>query len=241
MTRPPASLPPAASGPGDDPPDEDDALAAEYVLGVLAAPEREAVTRRLRDDPALRMRVADWEARLAPLNAAYAAVAPPDLLPRIEARLFGRTRQRRGLRWWMGAAAGLALGGAVATALLLALPFAPVSPPGPVQGVATLGATLATEDGTLSFAVAYVPQTGTLAVSRGSGSAAAAGRDYELWRIGADGVPVSLGLLRDTTEQRTVSGLSEGIVLAVSLEPAGGSPGPAPTGPVLAASPLTPR
>ncbi len=68
---------------------------------------------------------------------------------------------------------------------------------------------------------------------------AQAGRVYELWILRDDGVPVSLGLLPQTGDASltlsaaAVDGLQRGRTLAVSLEPPGGSPEPAPTGPVL--------
>ena len=68
--------------------------------------------------------------------------------------------------------------------------------------------------------------------------------DVELWFIIGTNPPVSLGLLpRDpparfvlTQEQKSL--FTEGTVLAVSLEPAGGSPTGPPTGPVVAAGPI---
>lgn len=63
--------------------------------------------------------------------------------------------------------------------------------------------------------------------------------DYQLWALGDDGVPVSLGLLPQSGE-RTLTLTPDAIValegsttLAVSLEPLGGSPLATPTGPVL--------
>ncbi len=61
----------------------------------------------------------------------------------------------------------------------------------------------------------------------------------ELWVLRDDGVPVSLGLLPQAGDRvhsladTTVDALRRGSVLAVSLEPVGGSPEAAPTGPVL--------
>lgn len=65
------------------------------------------------------------------------------------------------------------------------------------------------------------------------------GNDYELWVLRDDGVPVSLGLLPQSGERQlslsaaAVDALGSGDVLAVSLEPLGGSPAAVPTGPVL--------
>jgi anti-sigma-K factor RskA len=66
-----------------------------------------------------------------------------------------------------------------------------------------------------------------------------AGKSYELWGLPDGGAPVSLGLLpasgevrRDLVAAQRVA-LAASTKVAVSLEPAGGSPTGAPTGPVL--------
>ncbi|MCD6061837.1 MAG: hypothetical protein K0S16_2148 [Moraxellaceae bacterium] len=68
-----------------------------------------------------------------------------------------------------------------------------------------------------------------------------ADRDLELWAIPEGGAPQSLGVIRrsEATKAEVALGaeaqarLAGGKVLAISLEPAGGSPTGAPTGPVL--------
>ena len=71
-----------------------------------------------------------------------------------------------------------------------------------------------------------------------------AGRSLQAWAIGGDGVPRSLGLVADgATPAVTVSPearalVAAGATLAVSDEPAGGSTGPLPSGPVLATGAL---
>ncbi len=207
-------------------PEGDDALAAEYVLGVLDLAERMAFEARLRAEPVLRHRVERWEARLAPLNDEFADVPAPDLLPAIEARLFGPRPSR--LRFWGGW-----LGGALAAGLAIAVGLTQLPPPPGPAAAPGLRATLSAEAQTLVFAAAYDPATGQLRVARTAGPAAEAGRDYQLWLIGASGVPVPLGLLREAEVVTDVAALIPGETLAVSLEPAGGSPTGAPTGPVL--------
>jgi anti-sigma-K factor RskA len=67
-----------------------------------------------------------------------------------------------------------------------------------------------------------------------------ADRALELWAVPAKGAPRSLGLVsgqQATTVQRTVV-LKETAAFAVSLEPAGGSPSGAPTGPVVSVGKL---
>ena len=62
---------------------------------------------------------------------------------------------------------------------------------------------------------------------------------YELWLLPPDAAPLSLGLLNDQggTILQPSAALSKlmqpGIVMAVSIEPPGGSPTGAPTGPVV--------
>lgn len=195
-------------------PRDDDLLAAEYVLGVLPLAERLAAAQRAEVDGAFAARIADWEGRLAPLDAATLEGEAPDLLPVIEARLFSAPRRRRWL--W---AAGAALAASVALAVLLW----PAPPPGArlVAGDLVIEARL---DGAV------------LALAR-SGPAAGATNDYQLWAIGADGVPRSLGLIR-AEALRLDAAVERGVTLAVSLEPLGGAPGAVPTGPVLAAAVL---
>ncbi len=71
------------------------------------------------------------------------------------------------------------------------------------------------------------------------------GRVPELWLIPADGTPRSLGLIdlggvqKVSVSPTLLKLVAEGAVLAVSLEPAGGSPTGLPTGPVVATGKLT--
>lgn len=207
--------------------EEDDALAAEYVLGVLALPDRIAVQTRLKNDTAFATRVALWESRLAPLNDGYAEAPAPDLLPQIEARLFPPAPKpaRRPLFGWLAGA--LAAGALAIGAVLLLAP----APPAPV--IATLGDTGAP----LRFEARFDGQAITL--TRIAGSTAPQGQVQEVWIIAPDAAPVSLGLLEGESLTVPYPQAPAGWTLAVSLEPAGGSPTGAPTGPVLAAGTIT--
>lgn len=228
-------------------PEEDDiALAGEYVLGVQDAAERAATERRIKADPAFARLVARWETDFATLNGGFPEVPAPDLMPRIEARLFGapdtptRQARRQGRRagpgWW-----GRFLGGAVAAAalaalLLAALPRqAPTPPEGPAGPVLT--ATLTAEGQPLLWQARW--DGATLTLQREAGAAPPAGQAHELWLIVGEAAPVSLGLLEAAETRHPLADLPAGAVLAVSLEPAGGSPSGAPTGPVLAAGQLS--
>lgn len=201
------------------PQEAEDALAAEYVLGVLDAAERAEVAARIRRDPAFAARVADWEGRLAGLNDGFAEAPPPNLLPQIEARLFPQPARRRfGLFGWLS-------GASVATALALAT-LATLAPPRPDPV-----ATLATADNRLAYQVTHFG--GSLQVTRVAGVPAVAGQVHELWVIAPGANPVSLGLLQDRPLVVSYPVPPAGFVLAVSIEPEGGSPTGQPTGPVI--------
>lgn len=74
-------------------------------------------------------------------------------------------------------------------------------------------------------------------------SIAVPGKSLELWALPPGGTPRSLGLVatreKDTLRLKTVADQSVGdaAVLAISLEPSGGSPTASPTGPVLYSGP----
>lgn len=57
--------------------DDQDTLAAEYVLGTLSAQEREQAEALLSFDPGFEVAVRQWERRLGELNVMVEAVEPP--------------------------------------------------------------------------------------------------------------------------------------------------------------------
>jgi anti-sigma-K factor RskA len=75
-------------------------------------------------------------------------------------------------------------------------------------------------------------------------AAAPAGRSLELWHVPQGKPPRSLGLLKAGADLQTIKdALAEGPVgglIAVSVEPEGGSPSGAPTGPVIYSGQLVP-
>ncbi|MFD1509961.1 anti-sigma factor [Lacimonas salitolerans] len=220
---------------------EDDALAAEYALGLLSRAEAEAFEARMVQEPDLRAAYARWAEDFAALTDDIAPVAPPaHLRARIEAQVLGAppARRRFGLFGWLaGAGAALAL---AAVVVLMLGPIDRISPDAPPPLVAEVAA----EDGSLILAAGFDPDTGELALSRDTGQAVP-GRVLELWLIAGDAAPVSLGVLPDDSATRiTVPEalrpvLAPGAVLAVSDEPPGGSPTGQPTGDVLAVGQIT--
>jgi anti-sigma-K factor RskA len=204
----------------------DEAVAAEYVVGVQSLAERSAAETRIRTDAAFAAMVGAWEFRLADMNDGYAEVKAPNLLPAIEARLFPKAsvpaqlplRERFSpLRWLSGMALAASV---VIVGLTLAVPPRP-----------DLVAVLATTDARLSYEVHHFGQQ--MMITRVAGVPAVSGQVHELWIIAPNSAPVSLGLLQDQPLVIDYPVPPAGWVLAVSVEPEGGSPEAGPTGPVI--------
>jgi anti-sigma-K factor RskA len=205
------------------PPEADDALAAEYVLGVLGLTDRAEAEARIKRDPAFGALVAAWESRLAGMNDDFAESPPPNLLPKIEARLFPKASPAPARRRFLNF--GWLSGALVAAALALAT-VATFAPPRP--GIV---ATLATADNRLAYRVTQFGDT--LQVTRVAGVPAVEGQVHQLWIIAPNASPVSLGLLQDRPLVVEYPAPPPGFIFAVSVEPAGGSPTGLPTGPVI--------
>ena len=230
---------------GDDHvPDDggDDALAAEFVLGVLPAEERASASRRIEAEPAFARLVERWEGHFAPLAAAYTPEEPPlSVKAALDRRLFPQPQSAKAGLWsslafWRG----LAAAAFAALIAFVALPYlnVPVEVP-----QAQLVASLAADGSDVRYLAVYNPATGDVGLSHVSG-ARASGKDFELWMIEPEKPPVSMGVIpvgssvHLEVEAASRQKLAQGAVLAVSLEPTGGSPTGQPTGPVVAAGDL---
>ena len=212
--------------------------AAEYVLGLLNAAQRAAAERRIGRDPAFAREVAFWEERLGGLASAVPEVAPPRALwSRIEASIDRAGRGEtvglwRRLSFWRGLALGAS---ALAAACLAALIYVgAVGTPG-----APLVARLDVDGGRAGFVAAVKTGEASLTIV----PAALLGdeqKSLELWLIPPGDKPHSLGLIdpnRPVTikvPKELLTEVNNEAVLAVSLEPLGGSPTGQPTGPVIA-------
>lgn len=206
--------------------DPDDLLAAEYVLGALDASARADVETRVKRDVVFAAQVAAWQDRLSGLNDDYEPVRAPNLLPKIESRLFGTTERR----WRLGNWSWLdnLFGQAVLTALSVALLAWMLSfSQGDIYTT-----TLSADASTLRY-TAHL-EDGQLSLTRIAGKPAAQGHSYELWIIPEGQNPQSLGVL-DETLTLSAPTAEIGYTLAVTEEPAGGAPDGKPTGALVAA------
>lgn len=224
----------------------DDLLAAEYVLGVLAADERQIASRRIDTEAGFARLVDAWEAHFAPIAAAYPAVEPPaSVKAAIDRRLFASsvvnsTAPSTGLLGSLAFWRGLAAAALAALAVFAALPL--VNPPLP-QPETRLVASLAADNSNVKYLAVYDAARQEVGLSHVSGERGV-GKDFELWMIEGKTAPVSMGVIpagqtaRMAVTPAVQEKLAQGAVLAVSLEPAGGSPTGQPTGPVVAAGDL---
>jgi len=211
-------------------------LAGEYVLGTLRGPARARFERLVEDDPLLWQEVSLWEHRLGTLGEALPDLSPPDHIWAAIAAEIGpdatKTEVRRG--FWHSAPVwrGLTAMASGLAAILLVLTFLPNVDTGfqPVQV-----ATLQNETDGSAWLV-QIAADGMADVTAVGAAAPPAGRSYELWLLrGADLAPVSLGVASvDEPKRLTLpASFSQGTGFAVSVEPEGGSPTGAPTGPVV--------
>lgn len=220
---------------------KDDLQAAEYVLGVLPQNERAAFARRIASDRKLAGRVRFWEHHFSAFNAAIKPVPPPRSTGRaVEAQLFGEVAASGGLwqnlAFWRAAAVSLL----VALVALTGLYVSSITQRQSASHVAELSS----ENRTVTLLAVYDQGRGVLKFNRLSGTPAS-GRSFELWLIAGGNAPVSLGLLPENPVAEIVvaAALRQSLgsaVLAVSDEPAGGSPTGQPTGAVLASGELRP-
>ena len=216
-----------------------DALAAEYVVGVLDHATAQRVAAAMQMEEGWREAVAAWEARLGALALLARPEMPPaNLWDRVEARIAPpevpreRTRRRLGWAWrgWAILATLAALGVAGWT-------FYPRKPPPRLLAVMV-------NDRNLPGLLAEVDHAGNLHLTivpaaTGRIMQSPAGRSFQVWAFvpGAK-VPSSVGVMPDEPGKQVVmSGakvrFAPEVLLEVSIEPEGGAPNGLPSGPVV--------
>jgi anti-sigma-K factor RskA len=232
--------------------DEDELRCAEYALGVLDAQERAALERDVERNPALQRMLDAWYRRLAPLALDTRPIEPPG-------RVWTRITRDLGFLnaptnappssgvwnslnlWrWLG------IGASVAALALLAVNLTSLrqSPP-PQAPTATadngyMVATIARKDGIAHWTATVDVHNKRMIVVPAVLASFESDKATELWLIPPNQKPIPLGVFpaRETATMQLppdiMAQLSAQAVLAVSLEPMGGSPTGQPTGPVVA-------
>ncbi len=224
-----------------------DILAAGLALGLLAGEERALAIRRQLADPQFAALVAYWHGvaerwleQIEPVDVS------PDFADRIEAAIEQDsvpqpTPGRAGLltRIWAltATAASIALAIGLATAIGRQQPRNQVIIAAQPANVAQITGS----GGAVLLSASYDPATGALHL-RGE-SADASGLAPELWVIPGDGKPRSLGQLRhDRMEISLEPGLrqylTDGVTMALTMEPTDSPRHDAPTGAVVGTTSL---
>ena len=215
-----------------------DAIAAEYALGTLSPRARRRMDILIRRDAGIATAVHAWEYRLAGFAEAVPAVTPaPRVWQGIRQRLGIDDETRRAREpWWASVAIwrGLATAGfALAIGLGVLLSTLRPAETEPVVVV------LAGQDARPALVASTSRGSRTLTIKAIATVDVAPDRSLELWALPEGQNPQPLGLVPATGVGRvTLAGPAEAVLantraLAVSLEPAGGSPTGQPTGPVL--------
>lgn len=231
-------------------PEADHALAAEFALGLLEGDELQIARDRMAVDAVFAAEVRMWQERLAELALALTPVMAP-------ARARHAVRERLGhsvaplsvdpadrVPVWRGSAGwltGLAVAAALAVAVFSPALRGPQDRDGQQTETAGYRARLVSDDNALLVDAQISGREMQVTLQAG---AAAQGRDLEIWWIDPDlAAPVSLGLLPAAGGMRmSLPGELEpgaDIRIALSDEPAGGSPTGQATGPIVAIAPFT--
>jgi anti-sigma-K factor RskA len=215
-----------------------DRLASEYVLGTLRGRARARFQSLLRYDPSLRRTVAEWEASITPLAAAASEIAPPARVwQAISRRIAGTARAGVGLAFWRGLAV------TCATFALVLGAFIGMAPrPEPPLAMVTV---MNDDREQPAMVVSWPPMKAMrdphlrIRVVQ-EHPTMASGTAWEMWMLpGSKAAPVSMGLIGIERDQvmkiapALAGRMGDAWGIAMSVEPAGGSPTGAPTGPVL--------
>jgi anti-sigma-K factor RskA len=214
-----------------------DKLAAEYVLGTLRGGARRRFDTLQARHAVIRRAVEEWQDRLHPLAEFAPAAAPrPQVWDNI-AREVGLAqpsaagwlqRLRDSLGFWRGLSLASTTLAALLVVVLLTRQFGTEAP--------SFVAMLADDK---SQPVAVVTGTArSLTVKLVAPQTVAADRSLELWAVPKEGNPRSLGLLAadgSITLPLPANATPDTVpLLAVTLEPKGGSPkADGPTGPIV--------
>ena len=226
--------------------DNSDLRYAEYVLGVLDADARADVEREMASNEAAAAAVELWRRRLLPLAEEIAPhEPPPQVWSRIRSALQldaparGQLRARRpgiaaSLRFWQRLSLAT---GALAVACIVALLLVLRHPTPPVPYMAS---TLAQTDGRIGWTATMDIEKARLIIVPATPRRFTTGRAPELWLIARGEKPIAVGMISVsrpvtlTLRPALLSRVGPTAMLAVSVEPPGGSPTGQPTGPVIA-------
>lgn len=218
-----------------------DLLSAAYVVGTLRGGARRRFESYMKDSALIQREVGEWQDRLYPMAEFAGAVKPhARVWDAIEKRIKGPASPwafwsslRNDLAFWRG------LGLVSTTAACLLVAFIMTRTPDTTAPTATSYVAMLADDKAQPVIVITGDATKHQLVAKlVSHPSVEAGKSLELWAVPAKGNPRSLGLVSaDGTVTLPLPEFAtpqSAPLLAVTLEPKGGSPNPnGPTGPIL--------
>jgi anti-sigma-K factor RskA len=240
-----------------NPHDLDDAMAGDYVMGLLDGAEHAAAEQRLATDPSFAQAVSAWRTRLADLDltaeetppspalwqriADATKTAPIDALPSARAALRGATLWHD-IKFWRVAG----IGGSLAALLFAAIMIGALTTSRHLrrdlialaQSKPVYVAVLVNEATKEAGAIVNAFSNGRVELIPLRPIEVPAGRTLQVWTLWDRAVgPKSIGLTgQSRTLQLNLESLPETVqnqLFEITLEPEGGSPIGRPTGPIL--------
>ncbi len=216
-------------------------LSAEYVLGTMVGKARLRFERLQMESYKIRQSVWQWEQRLYPMSEGIDDVAPPNTVWKgIQQRIHPEDKSQKAawhslffLRSWSALATAMVL--VLAVIINLQLPGSTKTQPQDYMAVFN------NSHAQPLWMISSNLNTGEISIRAVNATAAAVDKTFELWMLPqGNGAPRSLGLMPVANDRQQfvlpaslLNILSHAQGLAVSIEPSGGSPTGAPTGPVV--------
>lgn len=212
--------------------EKEDLSAAEYVLGLTDNPTRQQIDKRFNDDADFAAEVQRWQKAFSGIDVATRDITPSSTIwQRIEQDIKHNytepeaTHVHRHPMFWLGWGFAAAMAGIV----IFTNVIRPNTPH--LQPIAVLSGT----QPNAQLVVSLDKSTSIMQVSA-LNVTLPQNKNLQLWMIKGGTPPQSLGLIdpRDRNTFQLSSGLLDNqTVLAISLEPVGGSKQKGPSGPVI--------
>jgi anti-sigma-K factor RskA len=164
-----------------------------------------------------------------------------DLGERVIARLDGPAPQRRQAGYWRPFAIASSLAAASLLVVMVTRPSPVAPPPVTISAPAPMVAAFMIEGQKAPLVATYDARSGRLSMP--GPMPIPAGKSAQLWAIVGSEAPQPLGLFHEAggrveADARSPVSMAPGTTLAISIEPAGGSPTGLPTGPVVGSATL---
>jgi anti-sigma-K factor RskA len=228
-------------------------LAAEYALGVLTGAELAEARALAARDGAFRAEAERWSGRLTPMLDEIASATPPrSLWRRIDTAVGGgspaandnivQLRKRVGV--WRGISAAMSAIAACLAIIVAVQPRSTAPPPAIQVSAAPPLVAMLGDDKQTKLVASWDPDARRLVLAVAGDMPADRSHAHELWVIPVGGAPRSLGTMGGSRqmhmslEDTLAELMRQGSTIAISVEPPGGSPTGAPTGPVIASGTL---